>query len=143
MGMPVPGLNEPDDDFELNSTINVVPLVDIMLVMLIIFLIAIPVAIATINVQLPREENVVTMTTPQNVNIAVDIDGNIYWNQTRISEDELMDRLRAAAVIVPQPEVHIRGDEATRYENVGRVVLAAQRVGIMQVGFITQPPGRL
>lgn len=130
-----------EDEDAVLSTINTTPLVDVMLVLLIIFLITVPVAIQTVPVQLPREANQATQSVPQTVTIAVDRDGRIFWNDREMPDREaLLDRLKAAAVQTPQPEVHIRGDREARYEAVGRVVTACQRAGIAKVGFITQPP---
>jgi biopolymer transport protein ExbD len=131
---------ESDDEFV--SDINTTPLVDVMLVLLIIFLITIPVVIRSIPVQLPQERNLPTQTKPENIVIAVDKDGDVFWNNQPIDERRLLDRLKEIAVKVPQPEVHIRGDKDGRYEFVGRVVYACQRAGILKIGFITQPPAR-
>jgi len=131
-----------EEETPLNSSINTTPLVDIMLVMLIIFLITVPVVVGTVEVELPEGRNQAVITRPENVNLSVDTQGNVYWNQYRLpDEEELMSRLRQAAVIVPQPEVHIRGDQETEYHNVGRVVEAAQKAGIAKIGFITKKPG--
>jgi biopolymer transport protein ExbD len=128
------------DEDQLNSTINTTPLVDIMLVMLIIFLITIPVAIKSAPVQLPVADNQVTVTKPENIVLAVDKDGNIYWNDTQLANtDELLEKLGPLAQKTPQPEVHIRGDRDARYEFVGKVVVTCQRAGILKVGFITNP----
>lgn len=124
---------------EVNPTMNVIPLVDVMMVLLIIFLITIPSAISTIEVELPEVSNQVTETKPENVIIAVDADGRIYWNETQVSYENLYDRIGAAAIEVPQPEVHVRGDIEARFEHVGRVLAITQRGGIMKVGFITDP----
>lgn len=130
-----------EEENALNSTINTTPLVDIMLVLLIIFLITVPVAVSIVKVQLPTERNQVVQTRPENVNISVDKLGNVYWNTRRIGSDEdLLNRLREKAVMVPQPEVHIRGDLNTEYNNVGKVVQLAERAGIMKIGFITKAP---
>lgn len=131
-------LPESGDD-EVNPDMNVIPLVDVMLVLLIIFLITIPSAISTIEVELPEVSNQVTETRPENVIIAVDADGRIFWNETQVTYENLYDRIAAASVIVPQPEVHVRGDIEARFEHVGRVLAIAQRGGIMKVGFITDP----
>jgi biopolymer transport protein ExbD len=128
------------DETPLNSTINTTPLVDIMLVMLIIFLITVPVVVANIKVELPNEKNVAVQTKPENVNLAVDAAGTVYWNTTPVDEAELARRLAIEAPKVPQPEVHIRGDGETEYLNVGKVVEAAQKAGIAKVGFITKAP---
>src|SRR5450755_1194442 len=105
------------------ATINTTPLVDVMLVLLIIFLITIPVINKTVKVDLPKAVNIPTQTKPENVTIAVDKDGNIYWNDTRVpSQDALRSDVKAAAVLKPQPEIHIRGDKDTRYEAIGKVM---------------------
>ncbi len=129
---------------QLNNTINTTPLVDVMLVLLIIFLITIPVAIDTIKLELPKEKNVVLQTKPENITIAVNRDGEVYWGRERMADIEaLVAKLKVEAVKEPQPEVHIRGDSEVRYESVGRVVVACQRAGIFKVGFITEPPAGL
>jgi biopolymer transport protein ExbD len=140
MAMQV-GAAEGDADEQLNNTINTTPLVDVMLVLLIIFLITIPVAIDTIKLELPKEKNVVLLTKPENITIAVNREGEVYWGRERMADIEaLVARLKVEAVKEPQPEVHIRGDSEVRYESVGRVVVACQRAGIFKVGFITEPP---
>jgi len=129
-------------DDEVNSTINTTPLVDVMLVLLIIFLITIPVVTKTIELELPIISNEATQTKPENIVIQIDRDGKIYWNDFIVAPESLVERMKAAAVQVPQPEVHIRGDQQARYEFIGRVVASAQRGGIMKVGFITDPEVR-
>jgi biopolymer transport protein ExbD len=143
MGMNV-GSASDDGEEQLNNTINTTPLVDVMLVLLIIFLITIPVAIDTIKLELPKEKNVVLQTKPENITIAVNREGEVYWGRERMADIEaLVARLKVEAVKEPQPEVHIRGDSDVRYESVGRVVVACQRAGIFKVGFITEPPAGL
>ncbi len=132
-----------DDEDEVVSTINTTPLVDVMLVLLIIFLITVPVVTTSIPVQLPKERNEIRETKPENITISVDEEGGIYWNDLRLaSTDALIARLKKIAVLVPQPEVQIRGDGRARYEGVGRIIYACQRAGIAKVGFITEPPAR-
>ena len=129
------------DEDEVVSTINTTPLVDVMLVLLIIFLITIPVVTHTIPVDLPKEKNQPRQTKPENIELSVTKDGDVYWGQKLVKDNnELVERLKQVAVVEPQPEVHIRGDLAGRYEFVGRVVFAAQRAGIQKLGFITEPP---
>lgn len=129
------------DEDEVVSTINTTPLVDVMLVLLIIFLITIPVITQTAPVELPKERNLPTQTKPENIVLSVTKEGDVYWNDARIPDQEaLVARLKKSAVIEPQPEVHIRGDKDGRYEFVGKVVVACQRAGIVKVGFITEPP---
>jgi biopolymer transport protein ExbD len=127
------------DDDEINSTINTTPLVDIMLVLLIIFLITIPVVIKSVPIQLPVATNIVTITKPENITLAVDKSGNYYWNDAPVTNEQLFDMLKTAAVKVPQPEVHIRGDRDVRFESIGRILADLQRSAILKVGFITNP----
>src|SRR5882724_11662292 len=123
------------DEDEIVSAINTTPLVDVMLVLLIIFLITIPVVTTSIPVQLPKERNEIRETKPENITISVDAQGRIFWNDLRLNSNEaLIDRLKKIAVLVPQPEVQIRGDGGGRYEGVGRVIYACQRAGIAKVG---------
>ena len=122
------------------ATINTTPLVDVMLVLLIIFLITIPVINKTHPVQLPKAVNIPTQTKPENITISVDKDGDIFWNDKKVpSRNELLGLIEAAAVRQPQPEIHIRGDREARYEDIGRVMYAIQRGGIVKVGFLTEP----
>jgi len=140
MSMNVGPADSGDED-EVVSAINTTPLVDVMLVLLIIFLITIPVVTHTVPVSLPKDRNQPTQTKPENIIIAVNKDGDYYWNNKKIGDiDELTKRLETEAVKVPQPEVHIRGDTDGRYEFVGKVVAALQRAQIAKVAFITQPP---
>lgn len=121
------------------SEINTTPLVDVMLVLLIVFMITIPVAIQTVPLELPNVENIATETKPENVNISVNREGQVFWDGALVSSEQLAQRLESAARQTPQPEVHVRADQQTRYEYVGRVIVNAQRKGIMKVGFITEP----
>ena len=132
-----------DGEEQMNSSINTTPLVDVMLVLLIIFLITIPVVTQSVNLTLPKEINVPTQTKPENILLAVSKDGDVYWNTRRMPDTEtLVAELKKESVKEPQPEVHIRGDEAVRYESVGRLIVACQRAGIAKVGFITEPPAK-
>jgi biopolymer transport protein ExbD len=132
-----------EDEGEAISAINTTPLVDVMLVLLIIFLITIPVVTQSIALQLPKENNVARQTKPENIEIAVTKDGDVYWGMQLLRDnEELVNRLKKIAVLQPQPEVQIRGDLGGRYEFVGRVVFACQRAGIQKIGFVTEPPPR-
>ena len=140
MAMNVGSSNGED---EVISTINTTPLVDIMLVLLIIFLITIPVVTTSVPVRLPKETNEIRETKPENIVLSVDVNGGIYWNELKIANtNALIDRLKKIAVLVPQPEVQIRGDGDAKYDSVGRIIYACQRAGIAKVGFITEPPIR-
>ncbi|MEO8849016.1 MAG: biopolymer transporter ExbD [Casimicrobiaceae bacterium] len=140
MSMTVGSASEDDDPI---STINTTPLVDVMMVLLIIFLITVPVVRNSVPVQLPKERNEVRETKPENITISVDATGKIYWNELQMKNtDALIDRLKRVAMLIPQPEVQIRGDADGRYEGVGRVIYACQRAGISKIAFITEPPPR-
>ena len=142
MGMSV-GSDSGDDDAVM-SEINTTPLVDIMLVLLIIFLITSPVVLKLQTVALPSETNEVAKTKPEDINITVNKDGEMYWNQRRIANtDELFKFFAEQSVKVPQPAVKVRGDQATRYESIGRVIYTAQRAGVQKVGFVLEPPDKM
>src|SRR3974390_189753 len=133
-------MNVGEDSGGAIATINTTPLVDVMLVLLIIFLITIPVITKTVPVSLPKAVNIPTQTKPENISIAVDKEGNIYWNDRKVANrNELLGLVEAAAIKKPQPEIHIRGDKDARYEDIGRVMYAIQRGGIVKVGFLTEP----
>ena len=138
MSMSLPS-GDADGEDQINSTINTTPLVDIMLVLLIIFLITIPVVIKSVPIVLPVATNIVTITKPENITLAVDKEGNYYWNDAPVTNNELLLKLRDVAVKVPQPEVHIRGDKDTRFEYIGVVLADLQRMSMLKVGFITNP----
>ncbi len=132
------------DDDDLNATINVVPLVDVMLVMLIIFLVTIPVIVKVVPVNLPNARNLATETKPENIVVAVTAEEEVFYNNVPVTYSELHGRflaalLRAAKSGSPLPEVHIRADRQVRFEAVGRAILAAQMAGVPKVGFITEP----
>lgn len=139
MGMNIGSSGEDD----VISTINTTPLVDVMLVLLIIFLITVPVVVQTAKVNLPEEAIQVRAAKPEDINLAVDALGRVFWNELYVREEsDLLVRLKEASQTKPQPEVHIRGDQSTEYEHIARVILNVQRAGISKVGFITTPPGK-
>jgi biopolymer transport protein ExbD len=122
------------------SEINTTPLVDIMLVLLIIFLITVPVVQDMARVTIPKAVNIPTQTKPENIIISVNGQGQVYWGNMAVSDKQVFfQKIIAEARKVPQPEFHIRGDVAARWEGVGRVINALQRGGIVKVGFITEP----
>ena len=142
MAMNIPsggGSRDPGVMMEINTT----PLVDVMLVLLIIFLITIPVVVYTMPVQLPKEVTHPFQTRPENVALSITRDGDVFWNDRRVPDNAaLLERLKTIAVLVPQPEIKVYGDENVRYEFVGRVVLAFQRAGIAKMSFVVEPPPR-
>ena len=154
MGMSV-GQDDGDDDVPM-SDINTTPLVDVMLVLLIIFLIAVPVVLQSIPVQLPTVAYEVTQTKPENVNLSVRAgpggECEVYWNLTKVNSDELLERaVKQLEDLIKEvggpenvteenmPEAHIRGDINTPYRCIGGAVITMQRAGFARVGFISQP----
>ena len=128
-----------DNNDEVMSEINMTPLVDVMLVLLIIFIITVPVITHSVKVDLPRADNTPNLIKPDTVNLAVDADGTLHWNKSVVSSSELDARLVAASQKEPQPEIHIRGDRKANYEEVLKVMAAVQRAGILKLGFVTEP----
>jgi biopolymer transport protein ExbD len=128
-----------DDNDEVMNEINMTPLVDVMLVLLIIFIITVPVMKHAVNIDLPRASNTVQDAKPETIRLSVDATGQYYWNEALLAEADLVPQLSAAAVQQPQPELHLRGDKAVRYERVARVMAAAQQAGLKKIGFITEP----
>ncbi len=128
-----------EDSDEMLSEINMIPFIDVMLVLLIIFIITVPVIKHAVNVDLPKASSERLMDKPENIRLVVDAEGRYHWNDARVEDDALAGRLSAAAAMEPQPELHIRGDRAVRYERVAELLSAAQRAGLRKIGFVTEP----
>ena len=128
-----------DDSDEVMNEINMTPLVDVMLVLLIIFIITIPAMKHAVEIDLPRASNRAVESKPQTVRLSVDAAGAYYWNESPIDDAALQGRLVESAATQPQPELHIRGDKAVRYERVAQAMAAAQRAGLRKIGFVTEP----
>jgi len=128
-----------DDTDEVMNEINMTPLVDVMLVLLIIFIITVPVMQHAVSIELPRAANQPESARPETIRLTVDATGAYFWNEVPIQDDALVEQLKAAALKQPQPELHIRGDRAVRYERVAEAMAAAQRSGIQKIGFVTEP----
>jgi biopolymer transport protein ExbD len=131
------GLDDNDDG--VMNEINMTPLVDVMLVLLIIFIIAVPVLTHTVKLDLPRASNQPDETKPETITLSVTGEGQLHWNNEPISEQDLDSRLGEVAERKPQPEIHIRGDRTVDYEHVIKAMAAAQRAGILKLGFVTEP----
>ena len=128
-----------DDADEVMNEINMTPLVDVMLVLLIIFIITVPVMKHSVNVDLPKAQNLPEETKPKTVRLTVDADGKYHWNEFVITDEDLVRQLEAEAAKEPQPDLHIRGDKIVRYERVAQAMAAAQRAGVRKIGFVTDP----
>jgi biopolymer transport protein ExbD len=122
------------------AEINVTPLVDVMLVLLVIFIITAPLLSYAIKLELPNEKAPPAQTTSEAIKLSIDAGGGVYWNNDRLRDGELETRLAAAARQTPQPDLLLRADKATRYEAVAAVMAAAQRAGLNALGFVTEPP---
>jgi biopolymer transport protein ExbD len=128
-----------DDSDEVMNEINMTPLVDVMLVLLIIFIITVPVMKHSVNIDLPRASNQQELVKPETVRLSVDAEGSYFLNDAKITDAELAPLLKAQAARDPQPDLHIRGDKAVRYERVAQAMAAAQQAGLRKIGFITEP----
>src|SRR6187551_2393259 len=128
-----------DHTDDVMNEINMTPLVDVMLVLLIIFIITVPVMKHAVNIDLPRATNEAQDTKPETVRLTVDAQGTYYINEAPVDDKELAPRFQAAAAQNPQPELHIRGDKSVRYERVAQAMAAAQLSGLRKIGFITEP----
>ncbi len=121
------------------SDINVTPLVDVMLVLLVIFIVTAPMLTHAIRIDLPQAASTVNHEKPQTVTLAIDGLDQLYWNDEEIGEAALATRLAEAAVQQPQPELHLRADRATRYERIAQVMGAARVAGVAKMGFVASP----
>jgi biopolymer transport protein ExbD len=128
-----------DDTDEVMNEINMTPLVDVMLVLLIIFIITVPVMKHSVNIDLPRATNQPQDAKPETVRLSIDGQGDYYWNETKIADSDLAPMLKAEAEKQSQPELHIRGDKSVRYERVAQAMAAAQQAGLHKIGFVTEP----
>ncbi len=121
------------------AEINMIPLIDVMLVLLVIFIITAPLLTHAVKLDLPRASSHPNLTRPDHITVSVDAAGSFFWNGEGVSRAELDTRLAAAAKQNPQPELHLRADRATRYENVAGVMSDAARFGLARIGFVSDP----
>jgi len=126
------------DDEEVMSEINMTPLVDVMLVLLIIFMLTVPVLTQSVDIKLPQTDGELAEQTPEAVTISVDATGQIFWNEKPLDKASLATRLTDAAEQSPQPPIHIHGDRAASYDHVIQVMTGAQQAGLTQLGFVTE-----
>lgn len=126
-------------DDEIISEINMTPLVDVMLVLLIIFMITMPVLTQTVLVELPQASAEPTTTTPDSIAISVLRDGSVQWNSEVITAEQLQHKLAQLAQLPQQPPLQLMADKAVEYQHVLNVMAMAQQLGITQLGFVTQP----
>ena len=121
------------------AEINMIPLIDVMLVLLVIFIITAPLFTHSVKIDLPKASSNPNLTKPDNIQLAVQADGSIFWNGEHVELATMTARMTDAAKLKPQPELHIRADAATQYQKVATVMSAAARAGLTRIGFITDP----
>ncbi len=131
--------NDQENNDEVMSEINMTPLVDVMLVLLIIFIIAMPLLNDAIKIDLPKADNQPSRITPKTITLSVNENGHVFWNKQAITQAVLQQQLQAAAQQQPQPEIHLRGDRHVEYEYVVKVMTAVRHAGIQKLGFVTEP----
>jgi len=121
------------------AEINMIPLIDVMLVLLVIFIITAPLLTHAVKVDLPRASSTPNITKPDNIQLALDAQGLVYWNGEVLDRAGWRARMAAAAGLQPQPEVHIRADGAVPYRKVAEVMADAARAGLTRIGFVSEP----
>lgn len=136
--MSFASLND-DDGNEALAEINMIPLIDVMLVLLVIFIVTAPLLTHAVKVDLPKASSSPNLTKPDNVQVAIDGTGQVYWNGEVVAATVLDQKLRAAATLAPQPELHLRAERSTPYEKVAEVMSASARAGLTRIGFVTNP----
>src|SRR5215475_15486551 len=124
------------------AEINMIPLIDVMLVLLVIFIITAPLLTHAVKVDLPKVSSQPNLTRPENVQLAIDAAGTVFWNGDPVDRPALHARLVAAARNEPQPEVHIRADRAARYQWLAEVLAVAAKAGLTRIGFVSDPADR-
>jgi biopolymer transport protein ExbD len=136
--MSFASLND-DDGNEALAEINMIPLIDVMLVLLVIFIVTAPLLTHAVKVDLPKASSSTNLTKPDNVQLAIDGAGQVYWNGEAVGTDVLAAKLHTAAALSPQPELHLRAERSTPYEKVAEVMSASARAGLTRIGFVTEP----
>jgi biopolymer transport protein ExbD len=124
------------------AEINVVPLVDVMLVLLVIFIITAPLLTHSVKIDLPKASSAPNVTKPDHIEFGIREGGTLFWNGAPVTRDELAARFSAEAKKQPQPELHIRADRHAYYESVAQVMAAAAKAGLLKIGFVTEPEQR-
>jgi biopolymer transport protein ExbD len=121
------------------AEINMIPLIDVMLVLLIIFIVTAPLLTHSIKINLPKATTQVNLEKPETVTLSIDGSGNLFWDNNRIDDARLAANLAGAARRNPQPELHLRAEKTTQYQRLAEVMSAAQNAGVIKIGFITEP----
>ncbi len=140
--MAFASLDSSDQDNEPLAEINMVPLIDVMLVLLIIFMVTAPLLTHSVKVDLPKASSSVNITKPDTIQLAIDAAGQVLWNGQAVDAAALSERLKQSARLQPQPELHIRAERTTSYEKVAQAMSEAARQGLTRIGFVTDPSTR-
>jgi biopolymer transport protein ExbD len=136
--MAFASLESADDNAPL-AEINMVPLIDVMLVLLIIFIVTAPLLTHAVRVDLPKAASVPTVTQPDHIEVTIDAGSRVHWNGEKIEPAQLAERLRVAGALPAPPELHIRAERTTPYEKIAQVMSEAARHGVTKIGFVTDP----
>ena len=132
------GFNENNNQAPM-AEINVTPMVDVMLVLLVIFIITAPLFTHAVKLDLPSAQSTAAPEKPETITLSINAEGKLFWNNAEINEQELTNRFVIAAQKTPTPELHLRADKSTRYEVIAKVMAGAQNNGISKIAFVTKP----
>jgi biopolymer transport protein ExbD len=124
------------------AEINMIPLIDVMLVLLVIFIITAPLLTHAVKLDLPKATSEPNLTKPEHIGLAIDGSGQLYWNGERVDRKQVQQRLAAASKQRPQPEIHLRADRATRYQEIAEVMADSANAGMSRIGFVSEPEDR-
>lgn len=123
----------------LMAEINMVPLIDVMLVLLVIFIVTAPLLTHAVKIDLPKAASSPNQTKPDSIQLAIDADASLFWNGEAIDRPEMVRRLAAAGKVNPQPELHLRAEKTTQYQAVADIMSEAAKAGLVKIGFVTDP----
>ena len=132
------GFNENNNQAPM-AEINVTPMVDVMLVLLVIFIITAPLFTHAVKLDLPSAQSTAAPEKPETITLSINAEGKLFWNNAEINDQELINRFVIAAQKTPTPELHLRADKSTRYEVIAKVMAGAQNNGISKIAFVTKP----
>jgi biopolymer transport protein ExbD len=133
------GFKQNSDGGQPMAEINMIPLIDVMLVLLVIFIVTAPLLTHAVKVDLPRASSHPNITQPDNIQLAVRESGELFWDGEALPREEVVRRFALAARQTPQPELHIRADRRTPYERMAEVMSDAAQAGLSRIGFVTAP----
>ena len=121
------------------ADINMIPLIDVMLVLLVIFIITAPLLTHAVKIDLPKAASQPNITKVENVQLGINAESVIYWNGEVVDKGEMQRRMAVAAKLDPQPELHIRADKTTQYQILAEVMAEASKAGLVKIGFVSDP----